>query len=114
MGALRDLQISNFRFAGSVRAGKQTPQREVKNTDIMKPDYHEDGIPKSMSPRLPWVIEVKTDEEIEKMRAAGRVAREILDLGGRAVMAGVTTDDIDVLVHEETLKRGAYPSPLNY
>jgi len=48
------------------------------------------------------------------MRAAGRVAREVLDIAGRAVRVGVTTDEIDALVHEETLKRGAYPSPLNY
>jgi methionyl aminopeptidase len=63
---------------------------------------------------LPWIIEVKTPEEIEKMRAAGRVAREVLDIAGRAVQVGVSTDEIDALVHEETLKRGAYPSPLNY
>jgi methionyl aminopeptidase len=30
------------------------------------------------------------------------------------VRAGITTDEIDNIVHEETLKRGAYPSPLNY
>lgn len=53
---------------------------------------------------LPWMIEVKTPEEIEKMRAAGRAAREILDLAGRMVAPGVTTDEIDALVHEETLK----------
>ena len=60
--------------------------------------------PKNVSRMLPWVIEVKTEEEIEKMRAAGRVAREVLDLAGRMVCAGVTTDEIDNVVHEETLK----------
>lgn len=60
------------------------------------------------------MIEVKTSDEIEKMRAAGRVAREVLDIAGRAVKVGITTDEIDNIVHEETLKRGAYPSPLNY
>ena len=53
---------------------------------------------------LPWVIEVKTPEEIEKMRVAGSVAREVLDIAGRAVAVGVTTDEIDELVHRETLK----------
>lgn len=48
------------------------------------------------------------------MRASGRVAREVLDTAGRAVRPGITTDEIDRLVHEESLKRGAYPSPLNY
>ena len=50
------------------------------------------------------MIEVKTAEEIEKMRAAGKVAREVLDAAGKMVRPGVTTDEIDNLVHEETLK----------
>jgi methionyl aminopeptidase len=53
---------------------------------------------------LPWVIEVKTAEEIVKMRAAGKVAREVLDCAGRAVKAGITTDAIDAIVHAETIK----------
>lgn len=113
-GAIRDLQLNTFRFAGSVKAGKQTPQRTVKDPSIKIPDYAMDGVPKTYAPRLPWVIEVKNEKDIEKMRAAGRVAREVLDIGGRAVKAGATTDEIDALVHEATLERGAYPSPLNY
>lgn len=53
---------------------------------------------------MPWIVESKTPEEIEKMRAAGRVAREVLDIAGRAVRVGITTDEIDQLVHAETLK----------
>ena len=60
-----------------------------------------------------WQVEVKSAEDIEGMRAAGRVAREVLDAAGRLVAPGVTTDAIDALVTEETIKRGAYPSPLN-
>ena len=52
------------------------------------------------------MIEVKTAKEIEKMREAGALAREILDLAGRAVAVGVTTDEIDELVHQETIKVG--------
>jgi len=37
---------------------------------------------------LPWVIEVKKPDEIEKMRAAGKVAREVLDAAGRIVKPG--------------------------
>jgi hypothetical protein len=48
------------------------------------------------------------------MVLAGRAAREVLDLAGTALRAGMTTDDIDALVHAETVKRGGYPSPLNY
>jgi len=48
------------------------------------------------------------------MREACAIAREVLDIAGAAVAPGVTTDEIDAIVHAETLKRGAYPSPLNF
>src|SRR5207253_3132066 len=57
---------------------------------------------------------VKTLETIERMRAAGRVAAEVLRLAGEAVRPGVTTDEIDAYVHDLTIERDAYPSPLNY
>lgn len=112
--AIRQLQMDSFPYAGSIRPGKQSPQRVVLEEGVVKPDYWQDGMPKNKSQMLPWVVEVKTSEEIIKMRAAGKVAREVLDIAGRAVRAGITTDEIDTLVHEETIKRGAYPSPLNY
>ena len=40
-------------------------------------------------------IEVKSEEAIAKMRAAGKAAREVLDIAGRLVKEGVTTDEID-------------------
>jgi methionyl aminopeptidase len=40
--------------------------------------------------------------------------REVLDEAGRAVRVGITTDEIDEIVHNECIKRGAYPSPLRY
>lgn len=43
-----------------------------------------------------------------------RVGREVLDVASRAVAVGVTCDEIDRIVHEETIRRDAYPSPLNY
>jgi len=48
------------------------------------------------------------------MREACRIAREVLDIGGRAVAVGVTTDQIDEAVHKACIERGAYPSPLKY
>jgi methionyl aminopeptidase len=42
------------------------------------------------------------------------LARQVLDLAGRAVHVGVTTDSIDALVHETIIQNEAYPSPLNY
>lgn len=43
--------------------------------EIGRPDYAVDGVPKGKGSVLPWVIEVKKEDEIAAMRAAGRVAR---------------------------------------
>lgn len=48
------------------------------------------------------------------MRKVGRLAREVLDVAAKAAKPGVTTDEIDRIVHEACIERGAYPSPLNY
>jgi methionyl aminopeptidase len=105
----------SFPYAGGVLPGKISPQRLVVDESIVMPDYAQDGIPKKKSSQLlPWIIEVKKPEEIEKMRAAGKLGREILDLAGRAVAVGITTDEIDTIVHEAIIKAGSYPSPLNY
>ena len=76
------------------------------------PDYAIDGVPKRKGSLTE--IEVKSDEDIVKMRKAGRAAREVLDIAGLLVAPGVTTDAIDAAVHEAAIERGAYPSPLNY
>ncbi len=48
------------------------------------------------------------------MRVVGRLAAETLLLVGEKIRAGMTTDDINTIVHEDTVKRGGFPSPLNY
>ncbi len=60
------------------------------------------------------MVDIKSPKDIEKMRVAGRMAAETLLLVGDQLRAGMTTDDIDRLVHEDTMKRGARPAPLNY
>jgi methionyl aminopeptidase len=57
---------------------------------------------------------VKSPEVIERMRVAGRLAAEVLAETGAAVRPGVTTDELDAICHEACIRRGAYPSPLNY
>jgi len=111
---IRPKTTSNFKYAGSIRPGLQSPKRIVPSEKIKFPDYALDGLPKNRPALFPWVIEVKKADEIEKMRKSGRCAREVLDLAGREVRPGITTDEIDRIVHEATIARGAYPSPLNY
>ena len=76
---------------------------------IAKPSYADTGdvVRWNESP-------VKSPEIIERMRHAGQMAADILRLAGEYVKPGMTTDDIDVFVHDLTIQRGAYPSPLNY
>jgi len=60
-------------------------------------------------------ITIKTPEEIEKMRVAGRLAAEVLEMITPYVQAGVTTDKLDQLCHEHIVNvQKAIPSPLNY
>ena len=89
------------------------PKREVPDT-IMKPDYAKDGTPAARAMLMPWDIPLNSPEDIEGIRKAARAAREVLDIAGASVKLDVTTDEIDRVVHEETVKRGGYPSPLNY
>lgn len=48
------------------------------------------------------------------MRKVCKIAREVLDIGAAAIKPGITTDEIDKIIHDATIERGAYPSPLNY
>ncbi|KAI0563378.1 Methionyl aminopeptidase [Gracilaria domingensis] len=106
-------QIPRFKFTGKLRPGTVLQRRPVPE-EIRRPDYWKDGKPKAKLPRFASEILSLTDDEIEKMRVSCRMAREVLDIAGQMVKPGVITDEIDEVVHEETIKRGAYPSPLNY
>ena len=59
-------------------------------------------------------IEIKGPKEIEAMRVAGKMAAETLLMIGEKLKIGMTTEDINTLVHEDTVRRGARPAPLNY
>lgn len=60
------------------------------------------------------MITIKTQTEIQKMRKAGRLACEILEMIEPHVVSGVTTEELNKLCHEFTLSRGALSAPLNY
>ena len=91
-----------------IRPGRVSPMRSVP-TDIPRPPYAETGLPV----RIPE-SHVRTPEVIERMRRAGREAAQVLQTVAAAIAPGVTTDELDALCHEEIIRRGAYPSPLNY
>jgi len=52
--------------------------------------------------------------EIDRMRAAGRLAAELLDVIAREIRAGMSTEDLDRMVDEMTRARGAISAPYRY
>jgi methionyl aminopeptidase len=60
-------------------------------------------------------ITIKTPEEQLKMREAGRLAAEVLDMIGPHVVPGVTTEELDRLCYEHIVNvQGTIPANLNY
>jgi methionyl aminopeptidase len=88
--------------------GTPTPVRPVP-AHIPRPEYVGRKTPSRSTD--PWV---QTPELIEAMRVAGRVAAGALQAGGAAVAPGVTTDEVDRVVHEYLIDHDAYPSTLGY
>ena len=58
--------------------------------------------------------DVQTSEVIEKMRIAGTIAADAMHLAGSQIKDGMTTEDLDAIVHEYICDQGAYPSTLGY
>jgi len=60
-------------------------------------------------------VSIKTPEEIEKMRVAGRLAVDVLDMITPYIQVGVTTFELDRLCHDYIVNvQQAIPAPLNY
>jgi methionyl aminopeptidase len=60
-------------------------------------------------------VHIKTAEEIEKMRVAGRLAAEVLEMIAPHVRPGVTSNELDRICHEYIVGvQQAVPAPLNY
>jgi methionyl aminopeptidase len=58
--------------------------------------------------------DVQSHEIIEKMRIAGRLAAQAMHAAAAAIRPGVSTDDLDQVVHEYLIEHHAYPSTLGY
>ena len=60
-------------------------------------------------------VTIKTPSEIEKMRVAGRLAAEVLEMVAEYVRPGVTTEELDRICHEHIVRRQqAIPANLGY
>jgi methionyl aminopeptidase len=88
---------------GTIGPWRQVPQH------IPRPEYVGKKGP------TPWTgSHIQTPETIEKMRLAGRLAAQATVLAGEHCKPGVTTDEIDRVVHEFLCDHDAYPSTLGY
>ncbi|MCU1378021.1 MAG: Methionine aminopeptidase [Acidimicrobiales bacterium] len=106
-GSGRKYKRCHKTMEGRVVPGHISPLRIVP-PEIGRPSYADGPVARWSEPR------VKSPEIIERMRRAGRAAAEILAAAGQQVAPGVLTDEIDAFVHEITIEKGGYPSPLNY
>jgi len=60
-------------------------------------------------------IDIKTPEDIAKMRMAGKLAADVLEMIGPYVKPGVTTDELNTICHDYIVnEQDAIPAPLNY
>lgn len=60
-------------------------------------------------------ISIKTSDDIAKMRVAGKLAADVLEMIGSHVVEGVTTDELNTLCHDYIVNvQQAIPAPLNY
>jgi len=103
-----------FNFTGELRPAfvhvRMPPPPGAELTDYA---MHEQGISASEMKRTKDIPEL-TGKDLETMREACRLGREVIDLVSRALKPGVTGDYLDRIVYAACCDRKIYPSPLNY
>ena len=88
--------------------GRISPQRPVP-ASIARPEYVGKAGP---APHVGG--DVYDAETVELIRASGRIAAQAIDAAEAAVRPGVTTDELDAIVHDFVVSHDAYPSTLGY
>ncbi|KDO85761.1 hypothetical protein CISIN_1g0158382mg, partial [Citrus sinensis] len=102
-GQARTPKLPHFDWTGTLRPYPISSKLTVP-AYIELPDWALDGTPKvEPNSDLQHVVEIKTPDQIERMRETCRIAREVLDAAARMIRPGVTTDEIDRVVHEATI-----------
>lgn len=94
-----------------MRKGKVAPAQPVPD-HIVRPPYVAE--PELVKGWWNMRIQEKSPEDLEKMRAVGRLARRTLDLAQTLILPGRTTEEMDRELHTFMCDNGAYPSDLLY
>ena len=92
----------------TIQPATVSPPREVP-ASIVRPPYVGRTAPERYTGD-----DVQAPEIIERMRVAGRLAAQAMHAAADIISPGVTTDDLDQVVHEFLIDHGAYPSTLGY
>ena len=93
---------------GTLVPGIISPLRSVPS-DIPRPEYVGKKVPAKYLGSY-----VQTPEQIEKIRAAGKIAAQAIQHVGSHIKPGITTDELDRIGHEFLIANDAYPSTLGY
>src|SRR4030042_6857629 len=99
---MRKLSRNDFCWCGS---GKKYKKCHMVS-DIEK------GSNANMNIIVPRGIIIKTDEQIQGIRKSSHLARKTLDMLDGKIKAGISTEEINSLVHEYITQNGAIPAPL--
>lgn len=80
---------------------------------------HEDfdkklAVLKAQHKKVPTHEMIKSEEDLKWIREAARINNGALDLVAANIKAGMTTNEIDQMVHDYTIEQGGIPAPLNY
>ncbi|XP_075258066.1 methionine aminopeptidase 1D, mitochondrial-like [Convolutriloba macropyga] len=103
----RTLANSHFNIVlpGKVRKLYDIP------TSVCQPYY----VSEPLDPRRGFSREVHVSESgLDGMREAGGLARHVLQIVANNLQEGISTEEIDLIVFNEVIRCGAYPSPLGY
>jgi methionyl aminopeptidase len=96
------------KVSGSLTPGVVSKALSVPK-NIVKPEYVGKKAPAE------WTGgHVKNPEQVEKIRAAGKLAAQAIELAGNSIVVGMSTNELDVIVHDFLISSGAYPSTLGY
>lgn len=94
--------------SGHLVPGRRPAPRQVP-ASIARPEYV--GRP---APRPNDAGDRYSPDEVERIRAAGRIAAGAVEAAAAAIRPGVTTAELDRIAHEYVIGHGAYPSTLGY
>ncbi len=93
---------------GHLIPGRVSPMLDVPK-QIERPPYVGLSAPPAYSGNNTY-----TEAEIDKIRAAGRIASRAIDAVEAAIRPGVTTAELDEIAHNYVVSHDAYPSTLGY